>query len=320
MFVLLFLILVSSLLSQELTLQKVLKDALENNLELKAYAHELKAYRYKSIASEKAVYPVLTFKENFTRTNIPAYVLFAKMNQGRITAKDFSPNTLANPSAVNNFETLISLEIPLWEGGKIRALKSVAFHSEKAFTKTFLRKREEIVFKVYKAYLKTDFAQKNLKLAKINLKAAEEHYRIAKALYKAGKILLSDLLKTEVALNKAQENVKKAEREFYLATKTLSFIVGKNYSKVKLKSIDSCPSIKLETLREKALTNRKDLLALRDQIKVIEANSRATLAETLPAVGFFASYTLYSRNSPFNSEGDGYTVGLSVSLSLNTGL
>jgi outer membrane protein len=102
----------------ELNVADVLQKALENNREIKAMQREISAGRLELRSARGAYYPRIKLEENFTRTDIPAYAFMSRLNQERITMQDFDPNKLNNPSAINNFETKIGLEIPIWLGGK----------------------------------------------------------------------------------------------------------------------------------------------------------------------------------------------------------
>ncbi|WP_457600528.1 TolC family protein, partial [Hydrogenivirga sp.] len=119
----LLLTMVATAFSQELALNRVIDDTLKNNLEIKALRYEVKAYEREYLSARGMLFPSVKLEETYTRTDIPAYVLFTKLNQERIKATDFTPSNLNDPDPINNFETKLSLEVPLWVGGKIRAFK-----------------------------------------------------------------------------------------------------------------------------------------------------------------------------------------------------
>ena len=304
----------------ELTLERVIGDTLKNNLELKALKHELKSYELEYKSARAQLFPNLKIEESFTRTDIPAYVLFTKLNQERITPVDFTPANLNNPSAVNNFETKLSLELPLWLGGKLRAFKNMALYKKQAQEKTFLRKQEEVLFKAYEAFLGVSLANSAVEVARKNVHDAQEHLRIAKKLHKVGMALLSDILRAEVFLKKAQEKLTEAENKRKVALKALSLVTNTSYEGYTYPRLPECRSLNLSELKEKALKNRQDLIALEDSLRILKEGYRASVGDTLPQVFAFASYNLYDKDTPFGSQGSGYMFGVKVSLSFNTGL
>ncbi len=316
--VLLFVVAVA--MGGDLTLQRVFEDTLRNNLEIKAMKFELKAYEreYRSVSG--LLFPTLGIEESFTRTDVPAYALFTKMNQGRVSPQDFAPANLRDPSAVSGFETRFTLQIPLWMGGGIRSRKEASLHTRRAQEKTFRRKREEILFDAYRAFLKVSLSKSAVKVAQENLKEAKEHLRVAEKLHSAGVALLSDVLRAQVSLKKAEEKLREAKNNYRLALKALSLVANTDYAGASAPALPSCPSLSLKELKEKALRSREDLKALEERLKALRSGYRATLSENLPQVSAFASYYLYDRDVPFGTEGSGYLVGLRVSLSFNTGL
>ncbi len=320
MVLLIFFLFSGMVFSQELNLKKVIEDTLRKNLELKAYRYELKALENEFRAAKASLFPNLKFEEIYTKTNVPAYVLFTKLNQEKVKANDFTPSNLNNPEAISNFETRFTAEIPIWIGGKIRALRDVTLHRKVAGEMEFSRREEEIIFKAYRAYLSASLARSVIEVAKKNLEDAKEHLRVAKKLQDVGMALLSDVLRTEVLLKKAEERVIEAEENYKIAKKTLGLIANSDYTGYQIKGLKGCPDIPTEKLLNEALVRREDLKALDEKLKVVRDSFRAILGDTLPHVTAFASYHLYSGDAPLGANGEGYMFGLRVSFGFNTGL
>ncbi|WP_457600866.1 TolC family protein, partial [Hydrogenivirga sp.] len=238
----------------------------------------------------------------------------------RIKATDFTPSNLNDPDPINNFETKLSLEVPLWVGGKIRAFKEAALYRKRAEEKKLTRKEEEVVFRAYEAYLGASLASSAIRVAKKNLEDAQEHHRIAQKVYNTGMALLSDVLRAQVFVKKAQEKLTEAKNNYRVAMKALGLVANTDYAEYEVPPLESCPTLNLEELKEKALRNREDLVAMEDYLKALRESYRAHLADNLPQLAGFASYSLYDRNTPLGSDGSGYMFGLSLSWKFNTGL
>ena len=317
---LLILLLSGILWAQELSFDKVKEDVLSNNLELKAYKYELKALEKEESSAKGMLFPTLKFEETFTRTDIPAYVLFTKLNQERVSPSDFTPSNLNDPSAVSNFETKLSVEIPIWMGGKLRAFRNMALLKRKAEEKRFERKEESVIFDAYRAYLGASLSRSAVEVAKKNVEDAKEHLRIAERLHETGMALLSDVLRARVFLKKAQEKLFEAESNYRMAKKTLSLIANSDYTHYEIPLLSSCRELDRDELVEKALESREDLKAINDLIKLTREGYRASLGDNLPHLAAFASYSLFDKDTPLGSDGTGYMLGVSLSLNFNTGL
>ncbi len=306
--------------SQELTLERVLRDTLEKNLEIKALKHELRSYEREYLSARANLFPNLKLEENFTRTDIPAFVLFTKLNQERVQPADFTPSSLNDPDAVSNFETKLSIEIPLWMGGKIRAYRDIALLKKRAQKKTTDRKEEEILFKAYEAFLRASLSRSAISVAKKNVEDAREHLRLAQKLRKVGMALLSDVLRAQVFLSKAEEALTEAQNNYEISLKALGLVANTDYTGMEVPELKECPQLNREELRRRALERREDLKAMEDYIRVMRKSYRASLSGILPQIVAFASYSLYDINTPLGSDGKGYIFGFSLTLSFNTGL
>lgn len=320
MALLLALLILGVTFSQELDIKKVVDDTLTKNLELRAYRAEVRALQKEYESAKANLFPRIKLEERFSRTDIPAYVLFTKLNQERITPNDFTPSNLNDPDAVSNFETNLSLEIPIWMGGKIRAFKEVTREKKLAQERMLGRKEEEVIFKAYKAYMNASLSRSALKTAQKNIEDAQEHLRIAQKLHEVGMALLSDVLRAKVFLKKAEEKRKEAQENYNTSKKALSLVANTDYTDYEVPELRACPDVSKEELLQKALSEREDLKAMENFIRAVRAGYRATLSDMLPQVGAFASYQLFDKDVPFGSDGSGYMFGLSVSLKFNTAL
>lgn len=305
--------------SAEIPLKVFIEDALKSNLELQAYKREVKSKEYEYKSAKALLFPNLKLEETFSRTDIPAYVLFTKLNQERISPNDFTPNSLNNPSAVNNFETKITLEVPLWLGGKLRAFKEMSKYKWIASRTEYGRKEEEVILKVYEAYANAVLAKNAINVAKLSLKDAKEHLRLAKKAYETGVALFADVLRAKVYLSKAEEKLTQARNNYEVAKRALELITNKNYGDFDVEDLKACPKVSKEELKRVALRNREDYKAIDYYLKVLKEAKRAALGDILPHVFAFANYSMYDKNTPFGNQGDGYTLGFGVKWQFNTG-
>lgn len=306
--------------ARELTLKSAISMALENNLEIRAFKSDIKARELELKAVKGSYFPKIKFEEIFTRTDIPTYAFMSKLNQERFGIEDFQPSKLNNPPTTNNFETKLSIEVPLWLGGKIQAMEKTAFHNLSAVKEDYERKKDEVVLRVYHAYMDSVLAKNSIEVSRQVLKDAQEHVRLAESMYKVGTALLSDVLRAKVYLSKAEENLKASENNYRVSKKAIELITNTNLDDFDVINVDSCSSVNLEKLKEAAIERRQDIRALQERVKALEGMYRVVLSDNLPQFYAFGSYSLYSKSTPFGSEGSGYMVGAGISWSFDTGL
>lgn len=308
----------SLLAAKELSLQEAIDLAIQNNYFIKAAKRDVKAQELELKSIKGTAYPRIKIEETFTRTNLPVYAFMNKLNQEKVGLQDFDPSRLNNPKAINNFETKLSIEVPIWLGGKIQSAKRIGEYEYKAVSLEAKRKEEEVIRQVYHAYVDAAFSKEYIRVSQQMLEDAKEHLRLAEQMQKVGVALFADVLRAKVYVSKAQENLEKAYRAYSLAKKELEVLVGTSLGEFQVKNLEACPNIKIDTLKE-MVYQRADIKALEERIKASQEAYRLTLSENLPQIFAFGQYFLNSKDYPFGSDGKGYLVGFSVSWTFDIG-
>lgn len=319
-FLIWFLLIPSLVLARELTLKEAIEYTLKNNLELKSFQSEIKAYELEKEAMRGLYFPKFKIEEIFSKSNLPVQTFMFKLNQEDFSAKDFEIKRLNHPGSRANFETVLSIELPLWLGGKVQALNKVAEYRLKSAENLYLRKKEEIIGEVYQTYLWAVLAKESIKVSETSIREAQEHYRIAKTRYESGLALLSDVYRAEVYLAKAEESLKIAKNYYAIAKKRLKLLMNINLEDFEVVELWEIPQVKVEEIKKIALLKRKDLQALEAEIKAIKENYKVQLSENLPQIYAFSSYHLNDEKTPFGSDGRGYFLGIRLSWSFDLGL
>ena len=307
------------LFAEEKSLDFFIKKALENNLELKAERNKVKSYEYEYKSVRGMLFPTFKLSETYTKTDVPGYVLFGKLNQERITEFDFDPNKLNNPDSLDNYETKFTLQVPVWMGGKLRAFKNMSKYMWQAQEFNYRRKEEEVILKVYKAYANAVLAKESIKVAQQAVKDAEEHLKLAKKAYEVGTALFADVLRAKVYYAKALENLKKAKNNYEVAKRALELLINEKLGDFDVKDFEGCEKIDKEQVIKVALENREDYKATYYFVKSMEEGVKSAYANMLPQVFAFANYFMYDNNTPFGSQGESYMVGVGLSWEFNLG-
>lgn len=316
LFLLLFL---NAVFAKELSLKEAIELALKNNPLIRSSQRDIKAQELELKAARGALFPRIKLEETFTRTDLPAYAFMSRLNQERVSMQDFDPARLNNPSAIDNFETKLTLEVPIWLGGKVQSAQKIASYEYRAVSLEAKRREEEVIRQVYQAYVDAVLAKESIKVARQAVEDAKEHLRLAEQMHRAGVALLSDVLRARVYLSKAEENLEKAIRGYQVAKKGLEVAVGTALGDFEVQTMEGCPEINPERLKEGARV-RSDIKALEERAKALEEAYRYTLSDNLPQVFAFAQYALNSKDHPFGADGKGYMVGIGLSWTFDTGL
>jgi outer membrane protein len=278
--------------------------SLEDNPEIRVSARSLSAGREDIGIALSSRLPKVDFEERFMRTNNPTYAFMAKLNQERFTEQDFALSSLNAPDPVNDFQTSLSFELPLF-APKADIGVSMAKREFAAQSEDFQRKREEVAFSVLKAYLGVQTAKAYVEAAESGVEDAVEQARITESRYHADLGLYSDMLRAKVAESEAERRLVSSQKGLAVAKRALGLMLGLTDS---VDAGDERPSFDLKDpayYYEKALA-RKDLRSLEERRRNAENLLRMANAGYLPVVGMGGGYQWNDHSGPLRGEGDSW--------------
>ncbi len=290
--------------AEVLSLPEAVQKALENNHELKAYRNAHAAKEADIGLARSLLLPRISLEERYLRTVNPTYAFMTRLNQERIGTADFAPDALNRPEAVNDYQTSLTVEQPLYVrkfniGLEMSKTESMA--SEKALQ----RKREEIAFRVVQSYLTAETAGEYLRVAQGALEDAREHRRLALARYEAGLGLYSDILRAGTAVTEAEQKLVSARKRLAVAKLALGLMVGSGEAVELSGAKPSLPIRDIEDLRSRSQA-RRDIMALELRKENAENQVRLANAGYFPYLGMGGAYQMNDRNAPLGREGDNW--------------
>lgn len=289
---------------KQISLFDAIKTALKNNHEVLAFKNSLFAQKEDIGISRSFLLPKITFEERFMRTNNPTYSFMAKLNQERFSQSDFAISSLNNPDTVNDFQTSLSFEQPLFVR-KANIGLDISRNEFSAKGDEFIRKKEEIAFKVVQAYIAVHTAKEYVKVSEKAVEDAKEHLRIAELRYKAGLGLYSDTLRASTAVTDAEQQLVSAQKNLNVAKRALGLLLGLSES---FDTTDENPEFAIMGIDyyTNASMSRKDIKSLELRYQNTKNTIRIAESGYLPYIGIGGSYQLNDHKRPFGSEGDSW--------------
>lgn len=107
--------------------------------------------------------PSLTLRAQGVRTNEPMMAFGIKLNQARIGAADFNPQSLNHPEAIGAYGGSAVLQQPLYAGGRISAARRAGEYMAQAEAASQERRKQETAQAVVEAYFGTQVAEQALR-------------------------------------------------------------------------------------------------------------------------------------------------------------
>jgi outer membrane protein TolC len=312
----------SSQPSAPFTLRQAVELALQNNPSLKA-AHEGLAMAQQKVPQAVSRYlPEVNFDETFTRGNNPVYVFGSLLNQRQFGPQNFAISSLNKPDALDNFQAKLSVEQVLYDAGKIRGAISQAKLGEKVAQQDVEKTRQELIFRVVKAYTMHLLALSGEQVVEEAVKTAEASSVKAASMYQSGMIVESDRLAAQVFLARMQEELLKAKNEVALSKASLNFEMGvpvdnpieiaAGLNEVRFDSESQ------ESLFNQALERRPDYVQTVLLKNIAQKGVGIARAEFLPQIGVYGSWEADSQTFA-DRGGNNWIVGARLHFNLFRG-
>ncbi|MCC6291389.1 MAG: TolC family protein [Bryobacterales bacterium] len=158
--------------------------------------------------------PRLQYQESWQASNNPVFVFSTLLVQRRFTEENFAIGALNRPGAVNNFQSAVSAEQPLYDGGQTRRQVKTAELGVGMANEQRALSAMDLVAGAARAYYGALLAEEALRVAEASRESAEADLQHAMARRDAGMATEADVLSVKVHLAAVREQmiVRRSER------------------------------------------------------------------------------------------------------------
>lgn len=296
--------------------------ALEKNHLLKAALYERKAAE-RSIAIGRGGYlPKVYLEETAAVSNSPTRTFMMKLDEGRFSQSDFEIGNLNDPGRSSDFRTALTLEQPILDFRIGHAL-DMARAEDASRSFALERRRQDVAFLVYGAYLEVQKAKASLAVADQAVRDAREHQRLAQVRTAAGVGLKSDELRTRTFLSEMEQQQITAGNNVLLGKLRLAQAVGMEAGE----TIDTTENLDAPVLKytrqelvQEALATRPDLKELEQGTEKAAAAVAMARSAYLPTVNGSATYQLNDHDVPFGRDNDSWVLAANLRWDLFDGM
>lgn len=271
--------------------------------------------------------PKVTISLNGMRTNDALNGFGLKLSQRNATFGDFgfgeffanqtnpnlmsiAPDRLNHPDAVNNFNTRIEAQLPLYTGGMIEGYVRQAQSYIKAAQQGDQYARQQVIFHVLQAYEGVHTARAYVDVAKQGEIASQAYVKTITSLLNQGVVVKSDLLTARISLENVRVQLTQAQNAADSALEQLHLLLGMSLSE----PLDIGPRVvpaplagTLTQWRAQALASQPGINAMRGQLEAAGANVQVAKAALYPQVGLMLRQDWNDKNLGLNASS--YTVG-----------
>ncbi len=284
--------------AQKLEFQQCVDTALAQNPDLSISRSQIDQAQAALRQAQGNRLPRLNLSLTATRSNDALNAFGMKLGQRGATFNDFganeftgpaalgvAPQNLNHPDAVNNFNSRIELQVPVYNGGMVQSHIDTAKAYVRAAQSGDEMARQQLTQNILMAYQGVHTARAYIKLAEEARAAAEEYVRITEKLHKQGMVVKSDVLTARVNLEEVKLKQIEARNAEQDALNQLSMMLGRSLDEPLEVGAPVAPKLlpgNDAELRRQALDGHAGLRALRNQVEGAGAQVGAARAGKKP--------------------------------------
>lgn len=321
-----------------LDFQQAVDVALKQNPDLISVQAQMAQARAGIAQAEGAHLPKVTLSAGVTRTNDALNAFGLKLSQRRATFNDFgagdflnalnsggnplpiAPDNLNYPGAVNNFNTRIEAQLPIYTGGKLAGYLQQARSMLMAAQAGDQAAKQQIIYHALQAYDGVYTARAFEGVAAKAVQAAQSQVKTVSSLYRQGVVIKSDLLSAQVRLEDMKlEQAKAADMEAQ-AMDALHVVLGMPLSE----PVTLGPSVNVtmpqgqpDAWVGEAMARNPQIQVLQHQIAAANGKVEVARSDRYPQVGAMARFDTNDPNLGFSAHS--YTVGAQLNWTIFDG-
>lgn len=303
--------------TKSITKDEVLTKVKERNNTLKMAEQDVLSAKGDYNQTNAILLPNISVSHTGIATTNPLMAFGSKLNQEILTAADFNPDVLNDPSQIEDFATRVEVQQPLINFDGIFQRKA----AKAKLTATELqsgRTEDYLALEVEKAYMQLQLAYKTVKVLEKAQETALENKRIADNSYKQGYLQKSDVLSVEVRVTEIENQLQYAKSNILNASYYLSVLMNADENEI-LKPSDSLAITNDATATVVYLSeNRKDILAMNSATEAYRQMHKADQMAFLPRLNAFGTYELHD-DEIFQGQAQGYLYGAELKWNLFEG-
>ncbi len=209
-----------------LSLKEAARLAQTQHPSVKAENARVEAAGMRVEAARGGYLPKVNYSESFQRSNNPVFVFSGLLMQRRFTEANFNLTALNNPDSINNFQSVLSADQTVFDGGETRREVESAQIRKKLTAEEQRLVRMNLAAGAAQAYFAVLLAEESLKVAAEAVASAEADLRRAESVRAAGMSTDADVLSIKVHLAAMKEQRIRRRSELDVARAALNEVLG----------------------------------------------------------------------------------------------
>lgn len=239
--------------------------------------------------------------------------LALRSNYGYLSKPTFFGSTpIVETNTVIN---TIELVQPVYTGGQVQNGAAAANYAALAAGGVRASVQSQVITGASTAYFRALQAKEAICIAEASVKSLESSRDASQKLYDAGSVTKSDVLRAEVALTSAREQLITAQNDYQVALAALKTAIGLSQNE----AIDLCPDPQdsvLAGIEALGSQTRPEVKAADFGVKAADYQLKAAKGALMPSVGVVANYQNQPAGAQFPRLSNTTFVGVEVGFNI----
>ena len=297
---------------------ELLQKISEKNLQIKIAEKNYQSAKADYNQSRALFLPNIAVSHTGISTTNPLMAFGSKLNQEILTASDFNPALLNDPTQTQNFATKFEIQQPLINIDGIYGRQAAKTKME-AFQLQTERTKEYLELEVFKSYMQLQLAYKAVKVLEKANTTGKANLKLVQNYFQQGLLQKTDLLNVQVRVNEIANQLQYAKSNVQNASDYLAFLLNEDTKDKIYKPSEALDNtIAIETINISLSENRKDIQAMNKSTTAYQKMYMSSKMNFLPRLNAFGSYELYDKNF-LGTSAKGYLVGAQLSWNVFDG-
>ena len=287
---------------KQLTLEQCREMALQYNKELAASEQQARYALYTKRSTRALFFPNFSLTGTGLYSNIDGSFGLAGGN-----LPTFLPDATGQPLPNGGFAYFpgvemdykvgmvymggITVEQPIYMGGRIRAAYQMAHHGQLMAEANRTLTATEVILKTDEAYSLLVKAQEMQEVARSYHALLQELMKNVEIAHRHGLKPKNDVLKVQVKLNESELNIRKADNALRLAQMNLCHCIGQPLL-TEIHTTGRFPEVEAtDALQTSDISLRPEVEILDHQVEIARQQLKLTRSEALPQIGVMGNYS-----------------------------
>jgi len=308
---------------EPLSLGDAARLALRENKAITAATAALGASEARIGEARSGMLPKVNYSETFARSDNPVFVFSSLLTQHQFAAENFSVGPLNRPDFLNNFQSQLTVDQPIYDAGQTRKAVKSAELAHGMTAEEERAARMQTIAGVARAYYGVALAAENLKAAEQAVRSAESDLARAESIRAAGMSTDVDVLSIRVHMAAVNEQRINRAADLDVARAALNDALGLPLGAAHALSTPLkplvLPELELAALEKEATASRPETRQGRIAAELAQTQADAAHAALLPQVAFHGAFEA-DRQRFVTRGGANWLASITLSWNLFDGL